>query len=62
MKIETIIYDDVLNERDDVLNERKEFNDAEIKQRLKNRSKGDLIKIIINLSEKIDELKNAINI
>ena len=42
---------------DDVPEKIKEFSDAEIKQRLKNNSKGDLIKIIINLSKKIDELK-----
>ena len=42
---------------DDVQEKIKEFSDAEIKQRLKSNSKGDLIKIIINLSKKIDELK-----
>jgi hypothetical protein len=39
----------------------KEFSEAEIKQRLKNNSKGDLIKIIINLSKRIDEQKAHTN-
>jgi len=58
MKIEQR-EDDVLNEReaDDVSIETKEFSDTEIKKRLKNRSKGDLIKIIINLAKRVDELK-----
>ena len=42
---------------DDVPEKIKEFSDTEIKQRLKGNSKGDLIKIIVNLSKKIDELK-----
>lgn len=40
----------------------KEFSDAEIKTRLKARSKSELIKIVINLSARIDELKeNTLN-
>lgn len=35
----------------------KIFSEAEIKKRLKNKSKSELIQIIIYLSKKIDELK-----
>ena len=44
----------------DVPNKVREFSDAEIKARLKNNSKGDLIKIIVNLSKVVDTLKDEI--
>jgi hypothetical protein len=40
--------------------EEKTFSENEIKKRLKARSKSELINIIINLSSKIDELKESV--
>lgn len=40
--------------------ETKTFSANEIKKRLKARSKSELINIIINLSSKIDELKESV--
>jgi hypothetical protein len=50
-------------EKEQVANEVQEtktFSANEIKKRLKARSKSELINIIINLSSKIDELKESV--
>ncbi|MDY0193672.1 MAG: hypothetical protein RBR93_09100 [Aliarcobacter butzleri] len=39
----------------------KVFSEAEIKKRLKNKSKSDLVQIIIYLSKRVDELKEKEN-
>jgi hypothetical protein len=48
---------DVEVEKDVHNEENKNFSDAEIKKRLKQNSKNQLINIIVNLSNRIDELK-----
>lgn len=40
---------------------KKVFSEAEIKKRLKNKSKSELVQIIIYLSKKVDELKEKEN-
>jgi hypothetical protein len=40
--------------------DKKIFSEAEIKKRLKNKSKSELVQVIIYLSKKIDDLKDEL--